>query len=268
MIVASTMWSRRPTAAGQSCSRTRICMPAITTPSAPRRLTSPSSARLASCRDPLTSSVQPATSMLPDHWRVWRAMVRSSCRDPIEMPSASPAGTQPALTSLAKSCPDRPEVKGAPCPCPAPGARTAVPMAVNSSPPSRKTSAAAGRPPRRARPARRTRRPSGRWPYAGPGTWPPPAGRTIPDRPALIPGSRAARAAPRRMIPAFRDSRTRGRRRPRRRRHRTPGRGSKPTPRIAANSCVVSADPHVPPGRAPASPAWATAGSSSLTSPA
>ncbi len=91
--------------------------------SAPSRLTSPSSARRASCRDPLTSSVQPATCALPDHWRVWRAVARSSCRDRIEMPSASPAGTQPVITSLAKSCPDRPEVNGTACPCAAPGAR-------------------------------------------------------------------------------------------------------------------------------------------------
>jgi hypothetical protein len=51
------------------------------------------------------------------------------------MPSASPAGTHPALTSRAKSCPDRPQVKGTCGPAGAPAARTAVPMAVNSSSP-------------------------------------------------------------------------------------------------------------------------------------
>src|ERR1700704_1167894 len=45
--VTSAMWSRRPTAAGQSRVRTRICRPAITTPSAPSRLTSSSSQPLA-----------------------------------------------------------------------------------------------------------------------------------------------------------------------------------------------------------------------------
>src|SRR5205823_12575538 len=106
--------------------------PAITTPSAPSRLTSSSSRRLASCRDWFTSSVQPATSTLPDTQRAWRAVARSSCRDPIERPSASPTGTQPAMISLANSCPDTPQVKSARG---APGARTAVPMAVKSSPP-------------------------------------------------------------------------------------------------------------------------------------
>src|SRR5271165_5820368 len=111
-------------------------MAAMTTPSAPSRLTSLSSRRLASCRDSLTSSVQPVTSALADVHRAWRAVVRSSCRDPIEMPSASPAGTQPVMISLAKSCPDTSEVKGTCGPYGAPGARTAVPMALNSSPPS------------------------------------------------------------------------------------------------------------------------------------
>ena len=110
--VASTMWSRRPTCTGQSRSRTPISMLAITTPSAPSRPTSLSSWRLASCRDSLTSSVQPATSALPDPQRAWRAVLRSSCRDPIEMPSTRPAGTQPVMISLAKSCPDRSQVKG------------------------------------------------------------------------------------------------------------------------------------------------------------
>ena len=40
------------------------------------------------------------------------------------------------MISLAKSCPDRSEVKGTPGPG-APGARTAVPMATNSAPPTR-----------------------------------------------------------------------------------------------------------------------------------
>ena len=132
--VASTMWSRRPTCTGQSRWRTRICMAAMTTPSPPSRLTSLSSWSLASCRDWPTSSVQPATSALPDPQRAWRAVVRSSCRDPIEMPRTSPAGTQPVMISLAKSCPDKSEVKGTGGPCAVPGARIAVPMAVNSSP--------------------------------------------------------------------------------------------------------------------------------------
>ena len=134
MRVASTMWSRRPTVTGQSRSRTRISIAAITTPSAPSRLTSLSSWCLESRRDSLTSSVQPATSALPDPQRVWREVVQSSCRDPIEMPSTSPAGTQPVMISLAKSCPDKSEVKGTWCPRAAPGARIAVPMAVNSQP--------------------------------------------------------------------------------------------------------------------------------------
>ena len=50
------------------------------------------------------------------------------------MPSASPAGTQPAVISRAKSCPDRSEVKGTRGSA-APAARTAVPTAVNSRPP-------------------------------------------------------------------------------------------------------------------------------------
>ena len=90
MRVASTIWSRRPTCSGQSRWRTRICMAAMTTPSPPSRLTSLSSWSLASCRDWPTSSVQPATSALPDPQRAWRAVVRSSCRDPIEMPSDKP----------------------------------------------------------------------------------------------------------------------------------------------------------------------------------
>ena len=40
------------------------------------------------------------------------------------------------MISLAKSCPDKSEVKGTPGPN-APGARTAVPMATNSAPPTR-----------------------------------------------------------------------------------------------------------------------------------
>jgi hypothetical protein len=135
VTVDSTMWSRRPTWLGQSRSVTRSCMVAITTPSAPNRPTSLSSWRRASCRDSPTSSVQPATSALPAHRRVWRAVSRSSWRDPIEMPSTSPAGTQPAPISLAKSCPDRSQVKGTGGPGAAPGARTAVPMAWNRAPP-------------------------------------------------------------------------------------------------------------------------------------
>jgi hypothetical protein len=129
------MWSQRPTVTGQSRARARICMPAITTPSAPSRLTSSSSRRLASCRVWFTSAVQPATSALPDHGRACRVVVRSSCRDLIAMPSASPAGTQPAMISRAKSWPDTAEVKGTRSSAAAPAARTAVPTAVNSSPP-------------------------------------------------------------------------------------------------------------------------------------
>ena len=113
-----------PTVAGQSRSRTRICMPVTTTPSPPSRLTSCSSRRLASCRDWFTSSVQPATSTLPDHRRAWPASPRSSCRHPIEMPSARPACTHPAVISLAKSCPETSQVKSPRCPCAAPGAVT------------------------------------------------------------------------------------------------------------------------------------------------
>src|SRR5215472_18248710 len=63
-------------------------------------------------------------------------MVRqSSCLAPIEIPRARPAGTQPAWISLAKSWPDRSELNG----CGgagAPSPRTAVPIALNSRPPS------------------------------------------------------------------------------------------------------------------------------------
>ena len=61
------------------------------------------------------------------------------------MPSASPAGTQPFMISLAKSCPDRSEVNGRfrrEPRCrqvdtgPTPGARMAVPIALNSRPPA------------------------------------------------------------------------------------------------------------------------------------
>ena len=101
---------------GQSRWRACISIVAITTPSAPSRLTSLSSWRRASSRDWLTSSVQPATSALPEPQRACRVVVRSSCRDPIEMPSTSPTGTQPVIISLAKSCPDTSAVKGAGCP--------------------------------------------------------------------------------------------------------------------------------------------------------
>src|SRR5580698_5099499 len=94
------------------------------------------------------------TSALPAPQRVWPTVSQSSCRDPIEMPSASPAGTQPFMISLVKSCPDRSEVNGARRARPwdwdlgwdldfdfgdtggAPGARMAVPMALNSRPPA------------------------------------------------------------------------------------------------------------------------------------
>jgi hypothetical protein len=55
-------------------SRTRIRIVAITTRPAPNRMTSLPTWRLASCRDWLTSSVQPTTSALPEPQRAWRAM--------------------------------------------------------------------------------------------------------------------------------------------------------------------------------------------------
>ena len=48
------------------------------------------------------------------------------------MPSASPAGTQPAVISLAKILPGQVRGERLLPPAAAPGARTAVPMAVNS----------------------------------------------------------------------------------------------------------------------------------------
>jgi hypothetical protein len=51
------------------------------------------------------------------------------------MPSTSPAGTQPVAISLAKSCPDRSQVKGTRGAGATPGARTAVPMAWDRAPP-------------------------------------------------------------------------------------------------------------------------------------
>ncbi len=63
----------------------------------------------------------------------------------MEMPSASPAGTHPFMISLVKSCPDKSEVNGrfgrVPRCCqvetgPTPGARIAVPIALNSRPPA------------------------------------------------------------------------------------------------------------------------------------
>ncbi len=53
------------------------------------------------------------------------------------MPSAKPAGTHPAMINFAKSWPDRSEVNGTASGTP-PGARTAVPMALNSRPPAGK----------------------------------------------------------------------------------------------------------------------------------
>src|SRR5690348_6986359 len=52
------------------------------------------------------------------------------------MPSTSPAGIQPSVNSLAKSCPDRSEVNGRASG--GPGPRTAVPSALNSRPPAGK----------------------------------------------------------------------------------------------------------------------------------
>ena len=137
MIVVSTMWSRLPSCIGHSRSLTRICMSAITTPSAPSCRTSRSSWMRASCRPSCTSSVYPATSALPEFHRVWPTVSQSSCRAATEMPSARPAGTQPRMISLAKSWPDRSEVNGR-FSGGAPGARTAVPIALNSRPPAGK----------------------------------------------------------------------------------------------------------------------------------
>jgi hypothetical protein len=267
--VASTMWSRRPKVTGQFRWLTRSCMAAITTPSAPSRWTSLSSWSLASRRDSLTSSVQPATSALPDPQRAWRAVARSSCQDPIDMPSASPAGTQPVVISLAKSCPDRSEVNGSRRPYAAPGARTAVPMAVNSSPPS-------GNDPRDSRTPTTPCPPSwahsvvirsmaawrawymactsgpkdpglpcpGTWIADGPGS-PPPADPPAAGQLDPLADPAAYTAAP-----------------------NTWPTGSKPALRIAANSPEVSEDPHRPLGRTCAVRASATAGNSSLTLPA
>src|SRR5215472_14759419 len=60
---------------------------------------------------------------------------QSSCRAPIEMPSARPTGTQPSMISLANSWPDRLEVNGGRV-GDTPGAWTAVPIALNSRPPA------------------------------------------------------------------------------------------------------------------------------------
>ena len=57
-----------------------------------------------------------------------RAATRSRCR-----PQVRPALT-PLYANFAKSCPEMSQVKGACCPGAAPGARTAVPAAVKSSP--------------------------------------------------------------------------------------------------------------------------------------
>src|SRR5213078_2552774 len=115
-------WSQRPTLTGQSRSRTCICMVAITTPSAPSRLTSLSSWHLASCRDWVTSSVQPVTSTLPDPQRAWRAVVRSSCRDPMEIQD-KPGGYPALHDQLGEILPGHIGGKG--CPLPVRGARRA-----------------------------------------------------------------------------------------------------------------------------------------------
>jgi hypothetical protein len=61
---------------------------------------------------------------------------QSSWHASIATPNTSPAGTHPAMISLAKSCPDTSEVKGSAVNF-APRARTAVPSALNSCPPRR-----------------------------------------------------------------------------------------------------------------------------------
>jgi len=90
--------------------------------------------------------------------------------------------------------------------------------------------AGAGRLLLRGRPERRTRRSSGRWPCAGPRTWPVPAARTTPGRPAPVPGSptprspRPGSASRRGKAATPRGSCTRERTRRQRRPRRTPGR--------------------------------------------
>src|SRR5262249_22589231 len=75
----------------------------------------------------------PVPHASPAHQRVGVMVSQSSCRAPTEMPSARPTGIQPSRNSLAKSWPDRSEVNGRSRAAPA--ARTAVPIALNSSPP-------------------------------------------------------------------------------------------------------------------------------------
>ena len=103
----------------------------------PRRrscLTSSSSWRLASCRDSLTSSVQPG------HLGVARRPASLSGRRPVVVPrpdrdaEGGPGGCPARHDQLGESCPDRSQVNGS-CTYAAPGARTAVPIAVNSRPP-------------------------------------------------------------------------------------------------------------------------------------
>jgi hypothetical protein len=264
MSVTSTMWSRRPTAAGQSRTRARICMPATTTPSAPSRLTSSSSRRLASRRVWLTSAVQPAISALPDHGRACRVVIWSSCREPIAMPSASPAGTQPAMTSRAKSCPDTAQVKGTRGPAAALAARTAVPAAVNCSPrangPGDSLTPTTPWPPSaahsaviRSTAARRT------WCIAStsgpnPPASPRPVARSADGTgisPPAVPGQLDPLAGPAAKTAAPNTCPT----------------GANPTLPTAASSWQASRDPHAPSDPAPVTAASSAGGSSSLTPP-
>src|ERR1700684_874345 len=102
-----------------------------TTPLAPSLATSRSIWLRASCRVWFTRSVYPPTSEFPLPHRVWLIVSQSSCLAPIEIPRARPAGTQPAMISLAKSWPDREDGNGRSRAAePRPASRAAVPPAV------------------------------------------------------------------------------------------------------------------------------------------
>ena len=156
--VTSTTWSRRPTTAGQS--RSEPASPCRRSPRPRRRAVArpvPARARRpAGSGSPVPSSRPsrrcPTTGGPPGGHPV---VVPRPDRDA----EYSPAGAQPAAISRAKSCPDRAEVKGNSTARDAPAeTRTAVPRAVNSSPPRGRTSRGPAGPPRprdrQARPPR------------------------------------------------------------------------------------------------------------------
>ena len=214
--VTSAMGSRRPAVAGQSRARTRICRPVITTPSPPGRLASGSSRRLASCRDWLASSVQPATSTLPDHRRAWPGCPRSSCRDPIEMPGARPPGTRPGCNQRGDILPA--DIAGEEFPPPVRGTRRAnrgaggraIQSAAGSGPPGQprrtparrlKARATNGGEPRTGqRGLPRAAGPGARSPGHGPGgqfpAHAPSPGAFPPRYRAGVPGQRPIRTRP------------------------------------------------------------------------